>query len=111
MNSKFKFRGKVITHLIYPIILGFIVMGVGIYEYFDNKISLKGADSSYYEHNKNVLLKIFDSNNCTISDTNIHCSAYGMYANAFQNGYVEVGYSYWNCYVSEKGNSLCSFGK
>ena len=61
--------------------------------------------------NKNVLLKIFDSNNCTISDTNIHCSAYGMYANAFQNGYVEVGYSYWNCYVSEKGNSLCSFGK
>ena len=36
MNSKFKFRGKVITHLIYPIILGFIVMGVGIYEYFDN---------------------------------------------------------------------------
>ena len=63
------------------------------------------------KHNKNVLLRTFDSNNCTISDTNIHCSAYGMYANAFQNGYVEVGYSYWNCYVSEKGNSLCSFGK
>ena len=77
----------------------------------NNMVSLKGADSSYYEHNKNVLLKLFDTNNCTISDTNIHCSPYGMYANAFQNGYVEVGYSYWNCYVSEKGNSLCSLGK
>lgn len=68
----------------------------------NNKISLKGADPDYYEHNKNVLLRTFDSNNCTMRDTNIHCSAYGMYANAFQNGYVEVGYSYWNCYVSEK---------
>ena len=77
----------------------------------NNKVSLKGADSSYYEHNKNVLLKIFDSNNCTIRDTNIHCRTHGMYANAFLNGYVEVGYSYWNCYVSEKGNSLCSYGK
>ena len=77
----------------------------------NNMVSLKGADSSYYEHNKNVLLRTFDSNNCIIRDTNIHCSAYGLYANAFQNGYVEVGYSYWNCYVSEKGNSLCSFGK
>ena len=27
----------------------------------NNMVSLKGADSSYYEHNKNVLLKIFDS--------------------------------------------------
>ena len=77
----------------------------------NNKISLKGADPDYYEHNKNVLLRTFDSNNCIIRDTNIHCSAYGMYANAFQNGYVEVGYSYWNCYVSEKGDSLCSYGK
>jgi len=77
----------------------------------NNKRSLKGTDSSYYEHNKNVLLKTFNSNNCTISDNNIHCSANGMYANAFQNGYVEVGYSYWNCYVSEKGKSLCSYGK
>ena len=77
----------------------------------NNKISLKGTDPDYYEHNKNVLLRTFDSNNCIIRDTNIHCSAYGIYANAFQNGYVEVGYSYWNCYVSEKGNSLCSFGK
>ena len=77
----------------------------------NNKLSLRGVDSSYYEHNKNVLLGAFDSNNCTISDTNIHCSAYKMYANVFQNGYVEVRYSYWNCYVSEKGNSLCSYGK
>ena len=77
----------------------------------NNEISLKGADPDYYEHNKNVLLRTFDSNNCIIRDTNIHCSAYGIYANTFQNGYVEVGYSYWNCYVSEKGNSLCSFGK
>ena len=77
----------------------------------NNKNSLKGADSSYYEHNKNVLLRAFNSNNCAISETNIHCSAYEMYANAFKNGYVEVGYSYWNCYVSEKGNSLCSYGK
>ena len=77
----------------------------------NNKISLKGADPDYYEHNKKVLLRTFDSNNCIIRDTNIHCSAYGIYANVFQNGYVEVGYSYWNCYVSEKGNSLCSYGK
>ena len=77
----------------------------------NNKVSLKGSDSSYYEHNKNVLLKTFDSNNCIISDTNIHCRTHRMYANAFQNGYVEVGYSYRNCYVSEKGDSLCSHGK
>ena len=77
----------------------------------NHKGSLKGADPSYYEHNKKALIKTFDNNNCIITDTNIHCSAYGIYANAFQNGYVEVGYSYWNCYVSEKGNSLCSYGK
>lgn len=77
----------------------------------DNKSSLKGNDSSYYEHNKNILLRTFDNDNCTISDNNIHCSSDGMYANAFNNGYVEVGYSYWNCYISEKGNSLCSYGK
>ena len=56
----------------------------------NNKISLKGANPNYYEHNKKVLLRTFDSNNCIIRDTNIHCSAYGMYANVFQNGYVEV---------------------
>ena len=77
----------------------------------NNKISIKGADPDYYEHNKNVLLRTFDNNNCIIRDTNIRCSAYGMYANAFQNGYVEVGYSYLNCYVSEKEDSLCSYGK
>lgn len=36
MNSKLKFRGKIVTHLIYPVILGMLLMGVGIYEYLNN---------------------------------------------------------------------------
>ena len=77
----------------------------------NNKNSLKGADSSYYEHNKNILLTTYESNNCIISDSNIHCSAYGLYANDFQNDYVEIGYSYRDCYASKKGKSQCSYGK
>lgn len=36
MNSKLKFKGKLITHLIYPIILGMFVLGIGVYEYLGN---------------------------------------------------------------------------
>ena len=36
MNSKIKFKGKVITHLAYPIVLGVLMLLVGIYEYTNN---------------------------------------------------------------------------
>ena len=36
MNSKIKFKGKVILHLAYPIILGMLMLLVGIYEYTKN---------------------------------------------------------------------------
>ncbi|MBQ2744906.1 MAG: DHH family phosphoesterase [Lachnospiraceae bacterium] len=36
MNSKLKFKGKMITHLIYPVILGLMVLGIGVYEYLSN---------------------------------------------------------------------------
>ena len=36
MNSKLKFKGKLITHLIYPVVLGFVMLGIGIYEYTNN---------------------------------------------------------------------------
>ena len=36
MNSKIKFKGKVITHLAYPIVLGMLMLLVGIYEYTNN---------------------------------------------------------------------------
>lgn len=36
MNSKIKFKGKVIIHLAYPIILGMLMLLVGIYEYTNN---------------------------------------------------------------------------
>ena len=36
MNSKIKFKGKVIIHLAYPIILGMLMLLIGIYEYTNN---------------------------------------------------------------------------
>ena len=36
MNSRFKLKGKMLTHLLYPVILGLILVAVGIYEYVHN---------------------------------------------------------------------------
>lgn len=36
MNSKLKFKGKLVTHLIYPIVLGMLILGAGIYQYIYN---------------------------------------------------------------------------
>ena len=33
MNSKLKFKGKIITHLIYPIVLGMLLLFAGVYIY------------------------------------------------------------------------------
>lgn len=33
MNSKLKFKGKLITHLIYPVVLGLVALGIGVYIY------------------------------------------------------------------------------
>ena len=36
MNTRLKLKGKLITHLIYPLILGMLFLGLGIYEYTKN---------------------------------------------------------------------------
>lgn len=36
MNSKFKLKGKMLTHLLYPVILGLMAMCVGVYVYVHN---------------------------------------------------------------------------
>ena len=72
--------------------------------------SLKGYEKDY-ENNKEVLLESFGESNCKENTDHMHCNIGLYYANAFQNGYVEVGKDYWNCYVTDKGVSRCDFGK
>ena len=64
-----------------------------------------------YENNKEVLLKSFGKSYCEEMDSYIHCISDGFYANAYQNGYIEVGKDYWICYITESGASRCDFGK
>jgi len=78
-------------------------MTSGVYE-------LKGYDEDY-ENNKEVLLTSFGENYCKEKTSHMHCKVNGLYANAFKNGYVEVGMDYWNCYVTDRGASRCDFGK
>lgn len=79
------------------------VMTSGVY-------SLKGYENDY-ENNKEVLLTSFGESYCEDNTSHIHCKVNELYANAFKNGYVEVGKEYWNCYVTDKGESSCDFGK
>ncbi len=72
--------------------------------------TLKGYENDY-ENNKEVLLTSLGESNCKEENSHIHCYVDGFYANAFKNGYVEVGKGYWNCYVTDKGISRCDFGK
>lgn len=72
--------------------------------------TLKGYDGDY-NSNKDELLNSFGENYCKENKTYMHCKIDGLYANAFKNGYVEVGTDYWNCYVTDKGASRCDFGK
>lgn len=36
MNSKLKFKGKLITHLIYPVVLGLLCLFAGVYVYIQD---------------------------------------------------------------------------
>ena len=50
MKSKLKIRGKIITHLVYPVVLGLIMMFAGIYEYTKNMtigLFIIGASAVY----------------------------------------------------------------
>jgi hypothetical protein len=39
MNSKIKLKGKMLTHLLYPIVLGLMAVCVGVYVYVHNMIA------------------------------------------------------------------------
>lgn len=72
--------------------------------------TLKGYENDY-KKNKEELLTSFGESYCEEKKSHMHCKVNDFYANAFKNGYVEVGKGYWNCYVTDRGASRCDFGK
>ena len=72
--------------------------------------TLKGYENDY-KKNKEELLTSFGESYCEEKKSHMHCKVNDFYANAFKNGYVEVGKGYWNCYVTDRGASRCDFGE
>ena len=67
----------------------------------------------YYGENYNTLLEAFgpnaiENNVCSVDEYGISCSASGLDARAFMNGYVSAYGGSTVCYANSGGNSGCS---
>ncbi len=86
--------------------VGFVLNGTVYY--------LKGGDSgASYEANKAALTTAFGSSNCTdyTDYTSIYsCSASGLNANVYADGFVYVNADGQHCYVYDNGYSNCDGG-
>ena len=86
--------------------VGFVLNGTVYY--------LKGGDSGVsYEANKAALTTAFGSSNCTnyTDYTSIYsCSASGLNANVYADGFVYVNADGQHCYVYDNGYSNCDGG-
>jgi hypothetical protein len=112
-NKSFYFKHEIEDGKVKESYVGFVIteeMANNNQGMTSGEYELKGYKSSY-KNNKKTLLNSFGETNCKEELYNIHCRVNGFYANAFKNGYVDVGEGYWVCYVSDKGASRCDFGK
>ena len=72
-----------------------------------NLYCLKGGSADYYEENTEVLYELFGEDNCSVYSNRVTCSMSDLRVYAVNDGYIDVGPMFYECFIDDIGYASC----